>query len=69
MNLIGYWHSEEQTRVGEHERKVYEQKKNFAGKVNKIGKMIAAKGYRSTHQREREHPVWIRRRKRTQCKL
>ena len=40
MNLIGYWHSEEQTRVGERERKVYEEKKNLAGKVNKIAKMI-----------------------------
>ena len=39
MNLIGYWHSEEQT-VGEHERKVCEEKKNFAGKINKIAKML-----------------------------
>ena len=28
-----------QTRVGEPERKPYEQKKNFAGKVNKTAKM------------------------------
>ena len=33
MNLIVYWHSEEQTRAGEQERKVYEKKNNFAGKV------------------------------------
>ena len=40
MNLIGYWRSEEQTRVGERERQVYEEKKNFAGKAHKIAKMI-----------------------------
>ena len=40
MNLIGFWHSEEQPRVGEHARKVFEEKKNFARKVNKIAKMI-----------------------------
>ena len=26
MNLIGPWHSEEQTRVGKYERKMYEEK-------------------------------------------
>ena len=36
MNLIGYWQREEQTRVGERGRKVFEEKKNFAGKVNKM---------------------------------
>ena len=40
MSLIGYWRSEEQTRVGERARKVSEEKKNFAGKVNKIANMI-----------------------------
>ena len=38
MNLIGYWHSEDQARVGERERKVFEEKKNLAGKVTKIAK-------------------------------
>ena len=63
MNLIGYWQSENQTRIGERERKVYEEKKNFAGKVNnKIAKMLArmvaleglqlaANGYRSIPER------------------
>ena len=40
MNLIGYWHGEEQTRVGERERKVYEEERNFAGKLNKIVKIV-----------------------------
>ena len=40
MNLIGYWHSEDQIRVGEYERRVFQQKKNFAGNVTKIAKMI-----------------------------
>ena len=39
MNLIGCWRNEEQTR-GELERKAYEQRKNFAGKVNKIAKRM-----------------------------
>ena len=39
-NLIGCWHSEEQARVGELERKVRGEKKNFVGKINKIAKMI-----------------------------
>ena len=41
MNLIGYWRSEDQIRVGEYERRVLEEKKDFAGKVAKIAKMIA----------------------------
>ena len=40
MNLIGYWHNADQTRVGERERKVYEEEKNFVGKVSKIAKML-----------------------------
>ena len=40
MNLNGFWRSEERTRVGELERQAYEEKKNFAGKVNKIAKVI-----------------------------
>ena len=39
-DVFGYWHNEWQTRVGELEGKAYEEKKNFAGKVNKIAKMI-----------------------------
>ena len=30
----------DQIRVGEYERRVFEEKKNFAGKVNKIAKML-----------------------------
>ena len=37
MNLIGYWHSEDQVRVGEYERTEFEE---IAGKVNKIAKML-----------------------------
>ena len=33
MNLIGYWHKEDQTRVGELERRPYDEKKTFASKV------------------------------------
>ena len=40
MNLIGHWRSEDQTRVGERERKVYEEKKNFAGKVKKVANRL-----------------------------
>ena len=40
MNLSGYWHSEDQVRVGEYERREFEEKKKFAGKVNKIAKMV-----------------------------
>ena len=40
MNHIGYWQSEDQTRVGERERKVFEEKKNFAGKVREISNML-----------------------------
>ena len=40
MNFVGFWHNGEQTRVRERERKEYEEKKNSAGKVNKIAKMI-----------------------------
>ena len=40
LNLFGFWHNEEQTRVGELERWAYEEKTKFAGKVNKIAKMI-----------------------------
>ena len=40
MNLIGCWHSEHQVRVGEYERMEFEEKDNFAGKVNKIAKML-----------------------------
>ena len=40
MNLIGYWRSEEQARVGENERKICEEKKFFVGKVGEIAKMI-----------------------------
>ena len=32
--------SEDQTRLGEHERTVYGEKKNFAGQVNKIAKAL-----------------------------
>ena len=53
-------------RVGERERKVYEEKKTFAGKVNKIAKMIARMvDWRALQlmvtelERERKHPVWI----------
>ena len=35
---VGHW--EEQTRVGEREKKVCEEKKNFAVKVCKIAKML-----------------------------
>ena len=35
MDLIGDWRDEEQTRAGELERKAYEERKNFAGKVNR----------------------------------
>ena len=38
MSLTGYWHSEDQTRAGEYES--FEEKKNFAGKLNKIAKML-----------------------------
>ena len=40
LNLIGYWHSEDQVRVGEYERRVFDEKKNVAGKVTKIAKML-----------------------------
>ena len=40
MNLTGFWCREEQTRVGERERKVFQEEKNVAGKVNRIAKMI-----------------------------
>ena len=40
MNFIGYWRSEDQARVGERERKVREEKKNFAGKVNKLQRCL-----------------------------
>ena len=40
MHLIGYWHSEDQLRVGEYERREFEETKNFAGKVNKIARML-----------------------------
>ena len=51
MNLIGYWHSEDQVRVGEHERRESEEKKDLAGKVNKIVKivrMVALEGLQPT---------------------
>ena len=69
MNLIGYWHSENQVRVGEYERRVFEEKENFAGIVSKVAKMengsvggLAANGYRSTLEQRRRYPVWIGRR-------
>ena len=34
MNLVGYSHTEEQTQVGDLEKKVSEERKNFEGKVN-----------------------------------
>ena len=41
MNLvIGCWHSDDQIRVGEYVRRVFDEKNNFAGKVTKIAKMI-----------------------------
>ena len=40
MNLTGYCQSEDQTRVGEREKKVYEEKKNFAGKVSKMRRCL-----------------------------
>ena len=40
MNLTGYWRREDQIRVGENERRVFEEKKKFAGKVTKIAKML-----------------------------
>ena len=40
INLFGSWHNGEKSRVGELERKAYEEKKNFARKINKIAKMI-----------------------------
>ena len=40
MNLIGYWQNEDQVRVGEYERREFEEKKSFAGKVNKVAKML-----------------------------
>ena len=36
MDLIRYWHSEGQVRVGEYERREFEEKTNVAGKVDKI---------------------------------
>ena len=42
MNLIGYWRSEDQSRVGEYERRVFEEQKHFAGRVAKIAKMIVS---------------------------
>ena len=45
LNLIGYWRSEDQIKGGAYERREYEEKKNFAGKVNKIAKrMVALEG-------------------------
>ena len=55
MNLIGYWHSDEQIRVGEYQRRVCEEKKNFAGKATKIAKKIVS-GHRSIPER-RQHPM------------
>ena len=40
MNLTAYWRSEDQVRVGEYERRVFEEKRNLAGKATKIAKMI-----------------------------
>ena len=66
MNLIGHWRSEDQTIVGERERKVYEEKKNFAGKVKKSCKQarengnvggFAANGYRGIPQSGRKTSV------------
>ena len=39
-NFIGDWHSDHQIRVGEYERRVFEEKKNFAGKVTEIAKTM-----------------------------
>ena len=39
LNVVGCWHSEDQIRVGEYERREYEDNKNFAGKVTQIAKM------------------------------
>ena len=46
MNLTGYWHSDDQVRVGEYEKRVFDEKKNFAGKVTKDcqKRMIAFEG-------------------------
>ena len=65
MNLVGYWQSEHQTRVGEHARKVYEEKKNLRRKGQQdcqdacenggIGG-LAANGFRSILE-GRQHPV------------
>ena len=46
MNLIGCWHSEDQVRVGEYERRG----------VGSVGG-LAANGYRSIPARRRQHPV------------
>ena len=59
VNLIGYWHSEDQTRAGEYERRAFEEKKSFAKDACENGSVggLAANGYRSVERRQ--HPVWI----------
>ena len=39
MNLIGYWHSDDQIRVGGRERRVFDEMMNFAGMATKIAKI------------------------------
>ena len=40
VTLFGYWRMEGQTKVGELERKAYEETKNIAGQVNKVAMVI-----------------------------
>ena len=70
MHLNDYWHSEDQVRVGDYERREFEEKKNLqerrkgqqdckdACENGSVGG-LAANGYRSILERRRQYPVWI----------